>query len=683
MNKHIKLALIFAAAALAGTGCTVDDYNDAYLDGFDSDQEVTDIQTVSYTLTDADYSSVANNAANKAIAEAAGPEAVEALAAVGTAKCFSEAAPAETYLPAFVSAGYNSYLSNGSTVTVTYRKATAQAEEIVKLTAAETYTVTGENYKSVWGETPANYFTPSKPLEGYADKFLSAAYPDAAEGTVKLVSYNYSDSEPSTGGESAATSIDESFAGGLNAGQIVKGESSSTWTLDSYNGVNSAKVSAFKTEGAQDLWLISEKVNLSASEQPQLAFDVKISYWTHDGLQVLVSTDYNGVTPEEATWTDLTHCFAFDGSTAGKWYTAGICDMSAYKSDAVYIAFRYQGNGAEKRTTTYQVDNVKVASISRNAASAASTLAAMTRAAMVKERYAAYTFNGTNWEPTPDTAVINPEDYEAMGSSHPNFSSSFSPDVYLPVYLKLKYPYAQPEETKDIAYQYYEDNVTSPRADRYAFDGSQWTKVEAYETLEGPFKKVDGKWSFNPSLTIVVAPDKSELSKSIYQAGVDWVIANKDPMYRYDNRSDSYMTDSEYYSGCAVGYTNLNWRINTLPKYYWGPAGEDISAYENWASDDKEAARASYAAFYAETEKRFGEVMSGALGTLYPNVKMIDGIDVIYTLEFMLYTQHIGSSTGKVTHAFEFKLVADGKFEYVRMYALAPEFELMRDENFK
>lgn len=75
--------------------------------------------------------------------------------------------------------------------------------------------------------------------------------------------------------------------------------------------------------------------------------------------------------------------------------------------------------------------------------------------------------------------------------------------------------------------------------------------------------------------------------------------------------------------------------------------------------------------------------MSGALGTLYPNVKMIDGIDVIYTLEFMLYTQHIGSSTGKVTHAFEFKLVADGQFEYVRMYALAPEFELMRDENFK
>ena len=34
-------------------------------------------------MTDADYASVASNAANKAIAEAAGPDAVAALAAAG------------------------------------------------------------------------------------------------------------------------------------------------------------------------------------------------------------------------------------------------------------------------------------------------------------------------------------------------------------------------------------------------------------------------------------------------------------------------------------------------------------------------------------------------------------------------------------------------------------------------
>ena len=42
-----------------------------------------------------------------------------------------------------------------------------------------------------------------------------------------------------------------------------------------------------------------------------------------------------------------------------------------------------------------------------------------------------------------------------------------------------------------------------------------------------------------------------------------------------------------------------------------------------------------------------------------------------------------GSGTGKVTHAFEFKLVDTGKFEYVRMYALSPEYELMKDANFE
>jgi len=237
----------------------------------------------------------------------------------------------------------------------------------------------------------------------------------------------------------------------------------------------------------------------------------------------------------------------------------------------------------------------------------------------------------------------------------------------------------------NVAYHFYDstDKVTLLFADEYTYDGADWIKTEDTETLDGPFKKVSGKWNFDPSMTLVVAPDRSAYSKSFYQACVDWVLQNKDAAYTTDNRSGSRLTDAEYYSGCAASYTNLNWRINTLPKYYWSEAGEDISAYDNWGSEDKDAMRASYQAFYDEVEKRFGEVMSAALGTLYPDVKMISGIDVIYTVQMMLYTQHIGSGTGKVTHAFEFKLVDTGKFEYVRMYALSPEYELMKDANFE
>ena len=328
--------------------------------------------------------------------------------------------------------------------------------------------------------------------------------------------------------------------------------------------------------------------------------------------------------------------------------------------------------------------NTMVTSV-KPAANASAASFGMTRAAVTKNRYAIYTFDGTSWAAAENTTMVNPEDYTQMGATNPNFSSSFSQDTYLPLYLKYKYPYALAEEKMNVAYHFYDstDKVTLLFADEYTYDGADWIKTEDTETLDGPFKKVSGKWNFDPSMTLVVAPDRSAYSKSFYQACVDWVLQNKDAAYTTDNRSGSRLTDSEYYSGCAASYTNLNWRINTLPKYYWSEAGEDISAYDNWGSEDKDAMRASYQAFYDEVEKRFGEVMSATLGTLYPDVKMISGIDVIYTVQMMLYTQHIGSGTGKVTHAFEFKLVDTGKFEYVRMYALSPEYELMKDANFE
>ena len=328
--------------------------------------------------------------------------------------------------------------------------------------------------------------------------------------------------------------------------------------------------------------------------------------------------------------------------------------------------------------------NTMVTSV-KPAANASAASFGMTRAAVTKNRYAIYTFDGTSWAAAENTTMVNPEDYTQMGATNPNFSSSFSQDTYLPLYLKYKYPYALAEEKMNVAYHFYDstDKVTLLFADEYTYDGADWIKTEDTETLDGPFKKVSGKWNFDPSMTLVVAPDRSAYSKSFYQACVDWVLQNKDAAYTTDNRSGSRLTDAEYYSGCAASYTNLNWRINTLPKYYWSEAGEDISAYDNWGSEDKDAMRASYQAFYDEVEKRFGEVMSAALGTLYPDVKMISGIDVIYTVQMMLYTQHIGSGTGKVTHAFEFKLVDTGKFEYVRMYALSPEYELMKDANFE
>ena len=82
----------------------------------------------------------------------------------------------------------------------------------------------------------------------------------------------------------------------------------------------------------------------------------------------------------------------------------------------------------------------------------------------------------------------------------------------------------------NVAYHFYDstDKVTLLFADEYTYDGADWIKTEDTETLDGPFKKVSGKWNFDPSMTLVVAPDRSAYSKSFYQACVDWVLQNKD-----------------------------------------------------------------------------------------------------------------------------------------------------------
>ena len=55
MNKHIvKYLLALATIAFVGGGCNVDDYNEEYLDGFNPDKEITDVQVLKYTMTDPD-----------------------------------------------------------------------------------------------------------------------------------------------------------------------------------------------------------------------------------------------------------------------------------------------------------------------------------------------------------------------------------------------------------------------------------------------------------------------------------------------------------------------------------------------------------------------------------------------------------------------------------------------------
>ena len=86
-KKFLTQILSFVALALIGWGCEVDHYNEHMIDGYEPDNTITDVQTVNRTLSEGDYSAISSNSANKALAEAAGEDAVAALSAIADAEC--------------------------------------------------------------------------------------------------------------------------------------------------------------------------------------------------------------------------------------------------------------------------------------------------------------------------------------------------------------------------------------------------------------------------------------------------------------------------------------------------------------------------------------------------------------------------------------------------------------------
>ncbi len=309
---------------------------------------------------------------------------------------------------------------------------------------------------------------------------------------------------------------------------------------------------------------------------------------------------------------------------------------------------------------------------------------AMVKAARGEKRYGIFSFNGASWDVAKDCLAVNPKDYEQMGSEHGSFSGSFAPDSYLPQFLGMKFPYAQEGDVKVVAYLFYdksqEKNVT--RADEYTRTGNVWTKTEKTSTFEGPFKKISGAWKFDPSMTIVLDPAGNEFTVNFMQTAVDWVFANIDPA-KYKGKYDN----TEYYAGYSSHYKNISWKIFDILKYWGGEdkAAEDISAYADYESADEGKRRAAFEAFYKEIEKRTAEVTAGTLNQLYSDVKMIDGLDVIYTIQAKIFAPPVVDISVSVpTHEFKFKLVGDGRFEYIEgsFKALDPAYELMSAENF-
>lgn len=179
MKNHIAKSLIAGAAVLALAACDYNSWNEDYLDGFETPDN-TDVKTVEYTLTAADYAAVAANKTNAALA---GDALKDQLANVGKLHRFTDEIPAADYMPAFLASTSFPYfsLSDGSAVKLTFNVADALPEELEKLNATEAYTLTTEDYQTIWDseEDYADALAPSHTPEVAIPAVLAGKYPDA------------------------------------------------------------------------------------------------------------------------------------------------------------------------------------------------------------------------------------------------------------------------------------------------------------------------------------------------------------------------------------------------------------------------------------------------------------------------------------------------------------------------
>lgn len=253
-----------------------------------------------------------------------------------------------------------------------------------------------------------DYFTAAS-AQAYMPSFLAYKYPLVATNTVKAIAFKLSDTSymaaefqktithwESTAGTTDLTdeyefdgskwvyvrtvpkaALNEGFEGRqyiekeptiiqdwLNV--MVKGEDSWRDRMFSKNIYTEATAYASKSEGEMEVWLITPILEVKSNYI--LTFDMVSGHWTHDALQVYVSSSFSGKEEdlaksiEDNQWTEVTSAFDLPHKEGGysPFTNVGKASLDAYVGQSVYIAFKYWGDKTIGKTSTIQLDNIYV-----------------------------------------------------------------------------------------------------------------------------------------------------------------------------------------------------------------------------------------------------------------------------------------------------------------------------------
>lgn len=622
MNRNLLMPV--AVSLILLSGCK---YNDDNFEGLDEMTQPTNLMKIEHTLTDADYAAISTNSVNIDSAKNHKPDLSKDLANVKTNMYLTEKITGAAYIPAFLLDKYYT-ADKGSSAKITYKYKEAMSALLSEYASVKYLKPTDADYKLVYGE---DAFAPylNEKTEGQMYKMLNEKFKDAEKGTAVFVDYKLGE------GQLENPLMWQDFealpTGDLTElkGWFLSSVGGTEWKVTSYDDNQYVQYSANKMEGECIAWMVTPAVSVVAGDY--LGFDVTVGYYNANCLSVLISEDFDGKDVKAAHWTDVTSDFNIPTkptSGYGTFASAGKVSLSAYAGKKVYVAFKYVGDGANKKTTTYQIDNIMVGtSIPANSLSTPA--------------YSVKVYDGKSWKDKNNNVyVLTYADYGDMGQSKRYFTSEVPAVTYLPDYLSKMVAYPVDGDARVVIYRYYNGTELKIYSDEYTYSAetARWSLNTRIVDKTEQFVLSDGKWSFDPSTVITLKAEKGNVeAAAFYQAITDWVKE------KYPEYVTSYGNNDYYYGGSAYN-NNFDFRPSA-----W--KAQNAAAYGKMSDDELKKLMF----------ERLPEAFIPGLKAIYGNADVVPGVEkVTYTINFSIYD---GSATTPYT--IQYLVTGPGQFEYV------------------
>jgi hypothetical protein len=131
---------------------------------------------------------------------------------------------------------------------------------------------------------------------------------------------------------------------------------------DTYAQSTAARMGSKSSGDAATItWLLTKGVDLEYTSEEFLSFETSNSFANGSNLEVLISTDWDGIATNitTANWTILPAKIVSNGEGFKNWVHSTFVNLSDY-TGTVFIAFRYTGNGNVYFDGTYELDNITI-----------------------------------------------------------------------------------------------------------------------------------------------------------------------------------------------------------------------------------------------------------------------------------------------------------------------------------